>query len=109
MVWLVKDIHNLVNILGAQAVLVSVLQKALAGIDHEDACTDTGVLLVDDQNTGRDAGAVEEIGGQADDSFNEALPNKPSADVSLPVSAKQHAVRQDDGAFAPAIKRRDEV
>ena len=105
----VEDIHDFVNILGAEAVFIPVLEEALAGVNHEDAGASVGVFLVDDQNAGGDAGAVEKIGGQADDSLDHALPDKLPADIRLPVAAKQHTVRQDDGAFAPAIKRRNEV
>ena len=66
-------------------------------------------LLVNDQNAGGDTGAVEEIGGQADNSLDHALPDEISTDIRLPVAAKQHTVRQDDGTFSPAIKRGNKV
>ena len=51
----------------AQAVLVAILHKALAGVDHEDTRAARGVFLIDDDDTGGDAGAVEQVRGQADD------------------------------------------
>ena len=58
------------DVLGAQAVLVAILAEAPTGVDHEDAAAGVGVLLVDDQDAGGDAGAVEEIRGQADDALD---------------------------------------
>ena len=58
---LVEDVHDLVDVLGAQAVLGAVLHEAAAGVDHEDALAGLGVLLVDDDDAGGDAGAVEEV------------------------------------------------
>ena len=45
---LVEHVHDLVDVLRAQAVLVAVLEETLARVDHEDAGTGVGVLLVDD-------------------------------------------------------------
>ena len=55
----IEHIHDLVDVLFAQAVLVAVLQKALAGIDDEDALAARGVFLVDDHDAGRDTRAVK--------------------------------------------------
>ena len=52
-----------------------------------------GVLLVDDDDAGGDAGAVEEVGGQADDALDEAALDEVAADVGFLVAAEQHAVR----------------
>ncbi len=68
-----------------------------------------GVLLVDDDDAGGDAGAVEEVGGQADDALDVALAHQGAADVGLGVAAEQHAVRQDAGALAGALERADDV
>ena len=106
---LVEDIHDLVEILSPQSVLVAVLEEVLAGVNHEDAGASVSILLVNNQNAGGDAGAVESIGGQADDALDHALPDELPTDIRLSVAAKQHTMRQDDGAFAPAIKRRNEV
>ena len=106
---LVEDVHDLVDVLGAQAVLGAVLHEAAAGVDHEDALAGVGVLLVDDDDAGGDAGAVEEVGGQADDALDVALADEVAADVGLGVAAEQHAVRQDARAFAGALERADDV
>jgi len=44
--------------------------EAAAGVDHEDALAGVGILLIDDDDAGGDAGAVKEISGQADDAFD---------------------------------------
>ena len=40
----VEDIHDLVDVHGAEAVLVAVLHEARAGVDHEDAFAGCGRL-----------------------------------------------------------------
>jgi hypothetical protein len=83
--------------------------KPCAGVDHEDALAGVGVLLVDDDDAGGDAGAVEQVGGQADDALDVALADQVAADVGLGVAPEQHAVRQDAGALAGALERADDV
>ena len=97
------------DVLGAQAVLGAVLHEARAGVDHEDALAGVGVLLVDDDDAGGNAGAVEEIGGQADDALDVSLADEGAANVGLGVAAEQNAVRQDARAFARALERTDDV
>ena len=104
-----EDIDDLVDVLGAQAVLGAVLHEAGAGVDHEDALAGVGVLLVDDDDAGGDAGAVKQVGGQADDALDVALADEIAANVGLGIAAKQNAVRQNAGAFAGALERADDV
>ena len=59
---LVEDIYDLVNISMTQTVLVAILYKTLAGINHEDTTASCGVFLVENDNTGRDASTVEQVG-----------------------------------------------
>ncbi len=67
-----EGVDDLVDVLVAQAVLVAVLDEALGGVDHEDALAGGGVLLVEHDDAGGDAGAVEEVGRQADDALDVA-------------------------------------
>jgi hypothetical protein len=46
-----------------------------------------GASLVDNQDAGRDAGAVEKVGRQADDGLDEPAPNEALADLGLGVAA----------------------
>ena len=64
-------------------------------VDHDDACGN--------------AGAVKQVGRQSDDSLDEALAHEVAADLGFGVAAKQHAMRQDAGAFALALQRPDDV
>ena len=106
---LVEDVHDLVDVHRAQAVLVAVFHIARAGVDHENASAGVGVFLVDDDDAGRDAGAVKQVGGQSDDAFDVALADQFAADVGLGIAAKQHAVRQNARAFAVALERAHDV
>ena len=106
---LVEDIDDLVDVHIAQAVLVAVLHVAAAGVDHEDALAGVGVFLVDDDDAGGNAGAVKQVGGQADDAFDVALADQVPADVGLGIAPKQNTVRQNAGAFAGAFQRAHDV
>ena len=58
----IEHIHNLMYILVAQTILVAILHIAFTGIDHKDTRASRSILLVQDDNAGRDTGAVEEVG-----------------------------------------------
>ncbi len=75
----------------AASASVSILEEALARINHEDAGPGVSVLLVDDQDTSRYAGAVKQIGWQADDTLDEATPNKILGDVDFLVATEQYS------------------
>lgn len=57
-----EGVHDLVNVLLAEAVLRPVLLEALGGINHEDTFAGGGIFLVEHDDAGRDAGAIKEIG-----------------------------------------------
>ncbi len=108
-----EGVDDAVDVLLAQSVLVAVLDVALAGVDHEDATLLTlagrGAGLVQHQDAGWNAGAIEQVGRQADDPFQDAGADELPSDDSLCVATKQHAVRQDAGATAGALHRADDV
>ena len=83
--------------------------EALGGVDHEDALAGGGVLLVEHDDAGRNAGAVKEIRGQADDALEVAGADELLADHGLGIAAEEHAMRQNAGAFAGALHRADDV
>ncbi len=105
----VEGIDDLVDVLGAEAVLVAVFHKSLGGIDHEDALAGMGVFLVEHQDAGRDARAVKEIGRQADDALDVAALDDLAADGGLGTAAEQNAVRENDRAFAGALEAGEDV
>ena len=102
---LVEGVDDLVDVLLAQAVLVAVLQKALAEASIMKmplrAC---GVLLVEHDDAGRNAGAVEEVRRQADDALDVPSADDFPADVGFGIATEEHAVRQNDRALAGALE-----
>src|ERR1019366_7395184 len=81
-----EDIHDLVNVLCAEPILGAVLHESLACVDHEDALAGVGVLLVNNDNTGGNTGAVKEIGGQSYDSLDVPLTHESPANVGFGVA-----------------------
>ena len=73
-----------------QTVPVAVLNEVMAGIDHKDALTLNGISLIDDDNAGRDAGAIKQVGGQADDALDIALVNNGFADSRLRIATVEN-------------------
>ena len=98
-----EGIDDLVNVLLTQAVLGTVLDEALGGVDHEDAFACRSVFLVQHQDAGGNACAVEQVAWQADDSFEDARPHQLLADDSLGIAPEKNTVRENAGAFAGAL------
>ena len=71
------------NVLLAQPVLVAVFQESRAGVDHENALARVRVVLVDNNNARRDAGAIEQVGRQADDALDVTLGEQILADLGF--------------------------
>ena len=95
-----EGVHDPVDVLLAEAVLVAVLDEALGGIDHEDAFAGVRAFLVEHDDAGGNAGAVKEVRRQADDALDDAALDEVLADGGLGIAAEQNAVRQDARAFA---------
>ena len=104
-----EGVDDLVEVLLAEAVLRAVFLEALRRINHEDTLAGGGVFLVKHKDAGGDAGAVEEIGGQADDGFQVTRADELLADDGLRIAAEEHAVRKNAGAFARAFQRANDV
>src|SRR5690606_9435741 len=66
-------------------------------------------FLVEDEDAGGDAGAVEQIGGQTDDALENAGADEVLADGGLGVAAEKDAVGQDAGGLGGALHRADDV
>jgi hypothetical protein len=105
----VENIHDLVNVLLAEAVLVAVFDKALGGVDHENALAGGGAFFVKHDYAGWDARAVEEVWRQTDDALEVASLDQVAPDCPLGSPSKQHAVREDTRAFAGAFERAKDV
>src|SRR5690554_704736 len=104
-----EDIDDLVDVLGAQAVFVAILHKALAGIDHKDALAGMSVFLVDNDDAGGNAGTVKQVGGQAVDALDVALLDQILTDAGFGVATEEHTVGQDHRALAGAFQAFDDV
>lgn len=101
---MVEDIHDLVKVLGAEAVLGPILHETFGGVDHEDARAGVGVLFVNDEDASRNAGAVEKVAGQTDDALDQAALDEVATDVSFLIATEENAVRQNDRALAFALE-----
>jgi len=83
-----KGVHELVDVLFAKPVLGAVLDEPIGGVDEEDAFAGSGVLFIQHDDAGGNAGPVEEVGGKPDDRFDQAAGEQVLADDGLRVAAK---------------------
>ena len=97
------------DILATKSVLVTVLDEALAGIHHEDTAAMSSVLLVDNDDAGRNTGTIEEVRRQADDGLDIALADQVLSNSCFGIASEQDTVRQNDGAPAPTVESLDDV
>jgi len=104
-----EGVHDSVDVLLAEAVLRAVLLEALGGIDHEDAPAGCGVFLVEHEDAGGNAGAVEQIRRQADDGLDDAALDEIAANDALGIAAEEDAVREDARALTGALERAEDV
>ena len=105
----VEDIYDLAYVLCSQTVLVPVLHKVLAGIDHKDTLAAGGMLFVYDDDTRRDARTVEEVGRQPNDAFDISVTNKIAADLGFCTSTEKYTVRKNTRPFTRMFQRTDDV
>jgi len=98
----IRQIRLFGNIWGIEALVEDIDNPvgAGAGVDHENALAGLGILFIDDDDAGGDAGAVEQVGGEADDALDVAFADEIAADFGFGVAAKEDAVREDACAFA---------
>ena len=90
---LVKRSNYLVNILLPQTVLVAVLDKVTARVDHKYALALIRVGFVNYDNTGGNTRTVEKIGRQAYNAFDISPVNDRPSDGCLRISPEQNTVR----------------
>ena len=79
-------IDDLVDVLVAQAVFRAVFDEAFGGIDHENAFARGGVLFIQHQDAGGNAGAIKQVGRQADDGLEVAGAHQPLANHRLGIA-----------------------
>ncbi|MNJ37219.1 hypothetical protein D3C77_320290 [compost metagenome] len=80
------------DVLLTQAIFVAVLDKAFAGVDQEQALAPGAAFLVQHDDAGGNAGAVEQVGRKADDALDEALLENALTDCPLGTTTEQHSV-----------------
>ena len=61
----VEHVHDLMQVLAAETVLGTVLHKAAARVDHEDAASSVSVLFIYNHDAGWDAHTIEQVRRQA--------------------------------------------
>jgi hypothetical protein len=105
----VKHIHDFVDVLAAQAVLVAVLHKAPAGIHHEQPLALRRPRLIQHDDAGGNARAVEQVRRQADDALDVALAHQVPPNAGLGIAAKQHPVGQNHRRLARTLQRLEDV
>ena len=100
-----EDKVDLLDVLGAQLVLVLALGVLAVGVDEEHLVTQgVRLVLVAHQHAGRDARAVEQALGQADDRLYTVSLDKDLADELLLAAAEEHAVGHDGGHVAAGLE-----
>ncbi len=104
-----ERVDDLMDVLLAQPVFRPVLREPFRRVDHEDRLARRGVALVEHDDAGGNAGAVEQVGRETDDPLEIAVPDKVAADRALRAAAEQYAVRQDARAFAGGFERAHNV
>ena len=78
----------------SQLVLAFAFLEVLGGVDEEHVVR--LLALLQHQDADRDAGGVEEVGGQADDGVDVAVLEQLGADAFFGAATEEHAVGQDD-------------
>ncbi len=86
----IEDSRDFIHVTLTQTVLVAVLYEITARVNHDDAVALVGVLLVDNNNAGWNARAVEKVYGQTDDTFDKATVDEWLAYSSFGVSAEEY-------------------
>ncbi|CAB0686084.1 hypothetical protein FRC0061_00747 [Corynebacterium diphtheriae] len=94
-------IDDALDVAGTQVVVLTLLNKALRGVDEQHVIV--VALLLEHHDDCRDTGAVEDVGRQANDGVDVVGLDEIAADVGLRAATEQHAVRQDDGKDAVGL------
>ena len=104
---------DLLGVLGEQVVLRPPGRELGVGVDEQHLpgpFRRLGARGAQHQDAGGDAGAVEQVGGQADDRLDDVVVQQPGADVAFGAAAEQHPVRHHGGRDPPAaLEDRDHV
>lgn len=102
---LVEGGHNLIDIPLPQTIFAAILHEVMAGIDHKDALALVSIRLVQNNNTGRDSGAVEQICRQADEALDIAFVDDGFSNGGFCIASEQNTMGQDNRSLARALQR----
>jgi hypothetical protein len=92
----------------SELVLAFAFLEVLGGVDEEHVVRLLAFLEHEDAD--RDAGGVEQVGGQADDRVDVAVVlEQLGADAFFRAAAEEHAVGQDDGHHAFVLQEVEAV
>lgn len=97
-----ESVDDFVNVLLTQTVFVAVFNAATDNL----VCSlfgklgGLGVFFVDDDDAGRNARAVKQVGRQPDNAFNKVKVKQFRANTRFGIAAKQHTVRKNNRTFA---------
>lgn len=108
-----ESVDDFVNVLLTQTVFVAVFNEAARCVNHKHAAAadnlvcslfgklgGLGVFFVDDDDAGRNARAVKQVGRQPDNAFNKVKVKQFRANTRFGIAAKQHTVRKNNRTFA---------
>ena len=104
-----ETIHNLVEVLLPQSVLVAVLDEAFAGVDKVNRFTLIGVFFVENNDTSWNTGPIKQVCRQTDDGTNVALVNETLSDDGFLVAAEENSVGQNNGRLPTALEGLQDV
>ena len=104
-----EGVHDFVDVLGAEPVLVAVFDERFGSVNHEYALAGRSGFLVEHDDAGRDTRAVKQIRRQTNDALDVAALDDIFADGGLSAAAKQHAMRENDRTLAAAFERGKDV
>ena len=102
-------VYDFVDVFRPQVVLRLAFAVFAVGIDEQYLIALQGTVFVQNQNAGRNAGAVEQVAGQANDGFEITSVNEILARLALFSTPEQHAVRHDGGHAAMALEHGQHV
>ena len=105
-----KDEIDLLNILGAELVLVLAFGVFAVGVDEEHlAAQRVGLVFVHHNDARGNARAIKEARRQADDGLDHVVLDEEFADELFLAAPEQHAVRHDRGHVAVRLEARQHV
>ena len=107
-----KGRHDPLQVLRTESVLAALGLILQLGVDEEDpplARRQLRSLGPADDDTGRNAGAVEQVGGQSDHGLQQVVFDQPGADLLFHPRTEEHAVRHHGGQHAARVEHGQHV